>query len=73
MPDISDKIIVIDKESTAEALIALSAGFPADSLTEEKLDFPVIRVIGGIEQVNYIIIRNHIIARWRENVLKDVC
>ncbi|KAL6290678.1 hypothetical protein ACE6H2_008188 [Prunus campanulata] len=68
MPDMSDEIIVINKESTAEALIALSAGFPADSLTEEEIDFGVIRVIGGIEQVNYILIRNHIIAKWRENV-----
>ncbi|XP_068316028.1 protein FLOWERINGUS D isoform X1 [Pyrus communis] len=68
VPDISDEIIVINKDSTAEALIALSAGFPADSLTEEEIDFGVIRVIGGIEQVNYILIRNHIIARWRENV-----
>ncbi|KAM5555930.1 protein FLOWERING LOCUS D [Rosa sericea] len=67
-PDMSDEIIVISKESTAEALIALSAGFPADSLTEEEIDFGVIRVIGGIEQVNYILIRNHIIAKWRENV-----
>lgn len=66
--DMSDEIIVINKESTAEALIALSAGFPADSLTEEEIDFGVIRVIGGIEQVNYILIRNHIIAKWRENV-----
>ncbi|KAM1406337.1 hypothetical protein ACFXTH_001020 [Malus domestica] len=68
VPDISDEIIVINKDSTAEALIALSSGFPADSLTEEEIDFGVIRVIGGIEQVNYILIRNHIIARWRENV-----
>ncbi|KAK9913180.1 hypothetical protein M0R45_037004 [Rubus argutus] len=68
VPDMSDEIIVINKESTAEALIALSAGFPADSLTEEEIDFGVIRVIGGIEQVNYILIRNHIIAKWRENV-----
>ncbi|KAL6123917.1 hypothetical protein ACLB2K_076433 [Fragaria x ananassa] len=67
-PDMSDEIIVINKESTAEALIALSAGFPADSLTEEEIDFGVIIVIGGIEQVNYILIRNHIIAKWRENV-----
>ncbi|KAE7997151.1 hypothetical protein FH972_001807 [Carpinus fangiana] len=66
--DTSDEIIVINKESTAEALIALSAGFPADSLTEEEIDAGVVPVIGGIEQVNYILIRNHIIAKWRENV-----
>ncbi|OWM70226.1 hypothetical protein CDL15_Pgr026076 [Punica granatum] len=68
LPDISDEIIVINKEATTEALIALSAGFPADSLTDEEIDFGVLPVIGGIEQVNYILIRNHIIAKWRENV-----
>ncbi|KAK8677315.1 hypothetical protein V6N13_142860 [Hibiscus sabdariffa] len=67
-PKIDDEIIVINKESTAEALTALSAGFPADSLTEEEIDFGVVSSIGGIEQVNYILIRNHIIAKWRENV-----
>ncbi|KAL4621530.1 hypothetical protein ACB092_06G235000 [Castanea dentata] len=69
VPNISDEIIVINKESTAEALIALSSGFPADSLTEEEIDAGVVPVVGGIEQVNYILIRNHIIAKWRENVL----
>ncbi|KAF2318485.1 hypothetical protein GH714_008218 [Hevea brasiliensis] len=68
VPDISEEIIVINKESTSEALIALSAGFPADSLTDEEIDAGVVSVIGGIEQVNYTIIRNHIIAKWRENV-----
>ncbi|KAK8517098.1 hypothetical protein V6N13_092384 [Hibiscus sabdariffa] len=67
-PKIADEIIVINKESTAEALTALSAGFPADSLTEEEIDFGVVSSVGGIEQVNYILIRNHIIARWRENI-----
>ena len=59
---------MINKESTAEALTALSAGFPADSLTEEEIDFGVVSSVGGIEQVNYILIRNHIIAKWRENI-----
>uniref|UniRef100_A0A2C9V5G5 SWIRM domain-containing protein n=1 Tax=Manihot esculenta TaxID=3983 RepID=A0A2C9V5G5_MANES len=68
VPDIAEEIIVINKESTSEALIALSAGFPADSLTDEEIEAGVVSVIGGIEQVNYIIIRNHIIAKWRENV-----
>ncbi|OIW07786.1 hypothetical protein TanjilG_03573 [Lupinus angustifolius] len=67
-PDVSDEIIVINKEAKTEALIALTAGFPADSLTEEEIEGGVIPVIGGIEQVNYTLIRNHIIARWRENV-----
>jgi lysine-specific histone demethylase 1 len=68
VPDISEEIIVINKESTNEALIGLSAGFPADSLTDEEIDARVVTNIGGIEQVNYILIRNHIIAKWRENV-----
>lgn len=71
-PDTSDEIIVINRESTAEAVIALTAGFPADSLTDEEIDAGVVPVIGGIEQVNYILIRNHIIAKWRENVLNWV-
>lgn len=66
--DFSDEIIVINKEAKTEALIALSAGFPADSLTEEEIEAGVLPVIGGIEQVNYTLIRNHIIAKWRENV-----
>ncbi|XP_051119917.1 protein FLOWERING LOCUS D isoform X2 [Andrographis paniculata] len=64
----SEEIIVINKEATSEALIALTAGFPADSLTEEEIEYGVVSVVGGIEQVNYILIRNHIIRRWRENV-----
>lgn len=68
VPDVADEIIVINKESTSEALLALTAGFPADHLTEDEIDARVVSVIGGIEQVNYIIIRNHIIAKWRENV-----
>ncbi|XP_019194432.1 PREDICTED: protein FLOWERING LOCUS D [Ipomoea nil] len=66
--DVSDEIIVINKEATSEALIALTAGFPADSLTDEEIDAGVVSMVGGIEQVNYILIRNHIITKWRENV-----
>lgn len=70
--DVSDEIIVINKEATSEALIALTAGFPADVLTEEEIDAGVVSVVGGIEQVNYILIRNHIITKWRENVFNWV-
>ncbi|KAK4480356.1 hypothetical protein RD792_013427 [Penstemon davidsonii] len=70
--DMMDEIIVINKEATAEALIALTAGFPADSLTEEEIDYGVVSDVDGIEQVNYILIRNHIITRWRENVSRFV-
>ncbi|XP_042033196.1 protein FLOWERING LOCUS D-like isoform X1 [Salvia splendens] len=66
--DMSDEIIVINKDATAEALTALTSGFPADSLTDEEIDYGVVSVVGGIEQVNYILIRNHIITKWRENV-----
>ncbi|WCJ19275.1 hypothetical protein M5689_001571 [Euphorbia peplus] len=66
--DVAEEIIVINRESTAEALIALSAGFPADSLTDEEIEAGIVSSVGGIEQVNYILIRNHIIAKWRENV-----
>lgn len=51
-----------------EALIAISVGFPVDSLTEEEIEANVVSVIGGPEQSNYIIVRNHILARWRSNV-----
>lgn len=70
--DVSDEIIVINKEATAEALIALTAGFPADSLTDEEIDAGVVSVVGGIEQVNYILVRNHIITKWREDVSRWV-
>ncbi|CAN6469081.1 unnamed protein product [Victoria cruziana] len=63
-----DEIIVINKDPTAEALIALSAGFPADTLTEEEIEAGVVSLIGSLEQVNYTIIRNHIISKWRENI-----
>ncbi|KAJ9553708.1 hypothetical protein OSB04_017753 [Centaurea solstitialis] len=49
-----------------------NAGFPADVLTEEEIDAGVVSVVGGIEQVNYILIRNHIITKWRENVFNWV-
>ncbi|KAK1416611.1 hypothetical protein QVD17_32402 [Tagetes erecta] len=69
---VNDDIIFINKEATSEALIALTAGFPADVLTDEEIDAGVVSVVGGIEQVNYILIRNHIITKWRENVFNWV-
>ncbi|KAK6277850.1 hypothetical protein POUND7_018173 [Theobroma cacao] len=51
-----------------EALIAISVGFPVDSLTEEEIEANVVSRIGGQEQSNYIVVRNHILARWRSNV-----
>lgn len=66
--DESEEIIVINKESTGEAVVGLSAGFPADFLTEEEIDANVVSTVGGIEQVNYILIRNHILDWWRDIV-----
>uniref|UniRef100_A0A2P2MX24 SWIRM domain-containing protein n=1 Tax=Rhizophora mucronata TaxID=61149 RepID=A0A2P2MX24_RHIMU len=56
------------KELDVEALIAISVGFPVDSLTEEEIEANVVSRIGGTEQANYIVVRNHILARWRSNV-----
>ncbi|KAJ8762223.1 hypothetical protein K2173_007379 [Erythroxylum novogranatense] len=56
------------KELDVEALIAISVGFPVDSLTEEEIEANVVSTIGGTEQANYIVVRNHILARWRSNV-----
>lgn len=57
---------MINREPTAEAVTALTAGFPADSLTDEEIEAGVVSDVGGIEQVNYILIRNHLLTRWRE-------
>ncbi|CAK9163135.1 unnamed protein product [Ilex paraguariensis] len=64
----SGKISDLAKEVDIEALIAISVGFPIDSLTEEEIEANVVSQIGGIEQSNYIVVRNHILARWRSNV-----
>ncbi|GFP87059.1 lysine-specific histone demethylase 1 homolog 1 [Phtheirospermum japonicum] len=58
----------LSKEVDIEALIAISVGFPVDSLTEEEIEANVVSRVGGTEQSNYIIVRNHILARWRSNV-----
>ncbi|KAL2321214.1 hypothetical protein Fmac_030183 [Flemingia macrophylla] len=58
----------VAKDCDVEALIAISVGFPVDSLTEEEIEANVVATIGGSEQSNYIVVRNHILARWRSNV-----
>ncbi|XP_045792774.1 lysine-specific histone demethylase 1 homolog 1 [Trifolium pratense] len=58
----------VAKDCDDEALIAISVGFPSDTLTEEEIEANVVRTIGGSEQSNYIVVRNHILARWRSNV-----
>ncbi|XP_030498394.2 lysine-specific histone demethylase 1 homolog 1 [Cannabis sativa] len=56
------------KEVDIESRIAVSVGFPIDSLTEEEIEANVVPTVGGAEQANYIVVRNHILARWRSNV-----
>ncbi|KAI4347173.1 hypothetical protein L6164_008008 [Bauhinia variegata] len=58
----------VTKDCDVEALIAMSVGFPVDSLTEEEIEANVVSTIGGTEQANYIVVRNHILSRWRSNV-----
>ncbi|KAJ4877335.1 Lysine-specific histone demethylase 1-like protein 1 [Raphanus sativus] len=58
----------VGKELDSEALTAMSVGFPVNSLTEEEIEANVVPIIGGKEQANYIVVRNHIVALWRSNV-----
>ncbi|XP_022734993.1 lysine-specific histone demethylase 1 homolog 2-like [Durio zibethinus] len=58
----------LEKETETEAMMALSLGFPIDALLEEEIKAGVVRELGGKEQNDYIVVRNHILARWRSNV-----
>jgi lysine-specific histone demethylase 1 len=58
----------VDKDITMEAMIAAAIGFPRDALTEEEIEAGVVSTVGSQEQANYIVVRNHILATWRENV-----
>lgn len=58
----------LEKETETEAMIAFSLGFPIDALLEEEIQAGVVRELGGKEQNDYIVVRNHILARWRSNV-----
>lgn len=49
-------------------MIAASIGFPKDTLMEEEIEAGVVQTIGDTDPDNYIEVRNHILARWRENV-----
>ncbi|XP_062221966.1 lysine-specific histone demethylase 1 homolog 1-like [Phragmites australis] len=60
------------RELDSEALIALAAGFPADSLSEDEIAAGVLPRIGGTDQANYLVVRNHIIALWRSNPLSYI-
>lgn len=58
----------LEKETETEAMIAFSLGFPIDALLEEEINAGVVKELGGKEQNDYIVVRNHILARWRGNV-----
>ncbi|KAK7262722.1 hypothetical protein RJT34_30302 [Clitoria ternatea] len=58
----------LEKETETEAMIAFSLGFPIDALLEDEVRAGVVRELGGKEQNDYIVIRNHILALWRGNV-----
>ncbi|PWA67645.1 LSD1-like2 [Artemisia annua] len=58
----------LEKETEKEAMIALSLGFPIDALHEEERKANVVSQLDGKEQNDYIVVRNHILARWRANV-----
>ncbi|XP_017432395.1 lysine-specific histone demethylase 1 homolog 2 [Vigna angularis] len=55
----------LEKETETEAMIAMSLGFPIDALLDEEVRAGVVRQLGGKEQNDYIVIRNHILALWR--------
>ncbi|XP_021758744.1 lysine-specific histone demethylase 1 homolog 2-like [Chenopodium quinoa] len=58
----------LEKETETEAMIAISLGFPIDALLDEEIRAGVVGDLGGKEQNDYIVVRNHILARWRGNV-----
>ena len=62
------KLALSEKAFDAEAAIASAIGFPRESLTEEEVEAGVVLTVGSQEQVNYILVRNHILTKWRENV-----
>ncbi|GAB2292009.1 Lysine-specific histone demethylase 1 1 [Dionaea muscipula] len=57
----------LSKDLDVETLIAFSVGFPIDSLTEEEIEANVVSSVGGSEQSHYIVVRNHILSRWRSD------
>ena len=56
----------LEKETKTEAMIALCLGFPIDALLEDEIRAGVVTELGGKEQNDYIVVRNHILARWRD-------
>ncbi|CAJ2628556.1 unnamed protein product [Trifolium pratense] len=58
----------LQKEANTESMIAFSLGFPIDALLENEIRAGVVGQLGGKEQNDYIVVRNHILALWRGNV-----
>ncbi|KAL6529743.1 Lysine-specific histone demethylase 1 2 [Orobanche gracilis] len=58
----------LEKETKTEAMIALSLGFPIDELLDEEVKAKVVSELDGKEQNDYIVVRNHILSKWRGNV-----
>ncbi|XP_047337437.1 lysine-specific histone demethylase 1 homolog 2 [Impatiens glandulifera] len=58
----------LEKETETEAMLALSLGFPIDELLEEEVQARVVNELGGKDQNDYIVVRNHILGKWRGNV-----
>ncbi|CAL0303789.1 unnamed protein product [Lupinus luteus] len=58
----------IEKETENEAMIAFSLDFPIDALREDEIKARVVKDLDGKEQNDYIVVRNHILSLWRENV-----
>lgn len=58
----------VEKGMEVEAIVAAALGFPRDSLTDEEITASVVSTLGGKEQENYIIVRNHILSKWRDDV-----
>ncbi|KAK2427779.1 lysine-specific histone demethylase protein [Trifolium repens] len=58
----------LQKEANTEAMIAFSLGFPINALLESEIRAGVVGELGGKEQNDYIVVRNHILALWRGDV-----
>lgn len=57
-----------EDEDVAEGVIAASLGFPKDSLSEEEKKLGFFFSIPNFKESEYVVVRNHILAKWRENV-----
>eukprot|EP00850_Spirogloea_muscicola_P012275 SM000078S22134 [mRNA] locus=s78:514444:519523:- [translate_table: standard] len=53
------------REDEREAVVAASIGFPWGGLLEEEIQAEVVATVGALEQAQYVVVRNHILAMWR--------